>query len=144
MSFISFSGRWFLFSFTGLYSSCVYSMSSLLLCHSSLGVSQHCDNEFIWKYTLWAASACGRVHGDVCTYVHICTVCVHVNITMAHYAVCVCVFWYVRAPQCVCKNSGYVNMSGCRRRPISWCISEEVSIHTPVCGPITPTHHILT
>lgn len=52
--------------------------------------SQHCDNEFIWKYTLWAASACGRVHGGVCTYVHICTVCVHVNMAVARDAACEC------------------------------------------------------
>lgn len=36
-----------------------------------------------------------------------------------------------------------VSMSGCHRRPIRWCISEEVRIHTPVYGPITLTHHTL-
>lgn len=60
----------------------------------------------------------------------------HADETPSHDTGC------VSFPGCVLLNT-CVNMSGCHRRPISRCISEEVSIHTPVCGPITPAHHTL-
>lgn len=81
--------------------------------------------------------ACVLVYAHVCIFAQ----SIYTLITTAESIVCVC----VRVCTCmrVCENV-CVNMSGCRRRPISWCISEEVSVHTPVCGPITPAHHTLT
>lgn len=84
------SGHWFLFSFAVLYSRCVYSMSSLLGCHSSLGVSTVIMSSF-------GNALCGlSVHVGtrvvVFVRVHICTVCIHGNLTIAHYIVCVCDF----------------------------------------------------
>ncbi len=105
--------------------------------------SQHCDNEFIWKYTLRAACACVRTHGCVCTCVHICTFCIHVDITFKHYFVCVCFGMCTPENVCVCVRD-CVNMSGCRRRPISWCISEEVSIHTHTHLCVALLHQLIT
>lgn len=105
----------------------------LLRCHSSLRVSA--------VIMSWCGGPLCRlpVNVDSCmvvfTHVRIYTVSLHVSMTIARYAVCMCAcVWDLEC----------VNMSGCCRRPISWCISGKVSIHTPVCGPVTPAHHTIT
>lgn len=68
-------------------------MSSLLGCHSSLGVSTVIMSSF--GNTLCGLPVHVGAHMVVFARVHICTLCIHVDITFTHYVVCVCVFWYV-------------------------------------------------
>lgn len=137
---------WSLASFSLFYSMCVYSMSGVFRCHSSLGVSTVIMSSF-------GNTLCGLpVHVGsclcllTCAYLRTLYTCGYSCRAPHRMCVRVCVL-RVRAYLKMCvrqRDCECVNMSGCRRRPISWCISEEVSMHTPVCGPITPAHHTLT
>lgn len=55
--------------------------------------SQHCDNEFIWKYTLRAACACGLmlVFAHVCLFTHSVYMWLKLSRAPSYVYVCVCV-----------------------------------------------------
>lgn len=78
----------------------------LLRCHSSL--SQHCDNELMWRSTLQAACECRHMHSCVHTHVRICTVSLHVSMTIASYIACMCACVGV----CVCQVSAGDQLAG--------------------------------
>lgn len=122
---------WFSFSFAVLLSRRAYIISSI------------CSGVILHSVSTVIMSWCG---GPLCRLPVNVDTCMVVFTHMCAFAQSVYTWvWLLQATLRVCvRTVECVNMSGCRRRPISWCISGKVSIHTPVCGPVTPAHHTIT
>lgn len=91
LSYRVFTVFWSMFFFTFSYGTfqqvCVQCEQSVRV--SFFTWSRHCDNEFIWRHTLRAVCVCRRVH-SLHIHAHLQFICV--NLTIAHYIVCVCVW----------------------------------------------------